>query len=281
MCAHWCTWLVGSAHAAQAVKNVAATSPARDSVGSSHAVARSGSVEQRHVAVQVEEAAAEHVARVHVVDTERAQWARPYHRPGLVPPRIGDPVDDAGHEVGDHAGGQHHDWQPPGQTDCRANPDHQQCQRSDRRDEAGEFHGLRGARAGREDGRGGGARRLRVSDEDGPKLHGSPRRPPPAYLAASRARAFSTSRWKTNSGLACPLGILEVPGASAALLHPKALLQVVDDKDIDIFEPQGERVFTIGGLVTQPGRIRDELPAARTHAVLVGHRLPRRSGAPP
>ena len=69
-----------------------------------------------------------------------------------------------------------------------------------------------------------------------------------------------------------PLGILEVPGAPAALLHPKVLLQVVDDKDIDIFEPQGERVFTIGGLVAQPGRIRDELPAARAHAVLVDHR---------
>ena len=27
MCAHWCTWLVGSAHAAQAVKNVAADEP--------------------------------------------------------------------------------------------------------------------------------------------------------------------------------------------------------------------------------------------------------------
>ena len=68
------------------------------------------------------------------------------------------------------------------------------------------------------------------------------------------------------------MAILEVPGAPAALLHPKVLLQVVDDKDIDIFEAQGERVFTIGRLVAQPGGIRDELPAARAHAVLVDHR---------
>ena len=68
-----------------------------------------------------------------------------------------------------------------------------------------------------------------------------------------------------------PVLIADLP-PTAALLHPKVLLQVVDDKDIDIFEPQGERVFTIGRLVAEPRRIGDEPAAARAYAVLVDDR---------
>ena len=66
-------------------------------------------------------------------------------------------------------------------------------ERNGRRDEAGELDRLGRARAGREGGRSGGAGRLRVGDEDGPKLHGSlgARRPPisrPAGRGPSRRR---------------------------------------------------------------------------------------------
>ena len=142
MCAHWCTWLVGSAHAAHAVKNVGGHQPGARLRRHQPGRRQQRQREQRDVAVQIEEAAAEHVVRVDVVDTERAQEARPDHRPRLVPPGIRDPVDDARREVGDHAGGQHHDRQPPGQPDRRGKPDDQQRQRGRGRDEAGELDGL-------------------------------------------------------------------------------------------------------------------------------------------